>query len=165
MSMDKAAEIEEQYDKIYRYCYFRLQNRERAEDITQETFLRFWERKEYQDTGKALRYLYTIARNLCIDDCRRRQRELVSPELLDGGLEAMDASRGKEICEGLIESLVMKEALSALSEEDRELLLLRYVTQVPVSVICGLLGISRFAVYRKTAAALKVLRERLGEDL
>ncbi len=164
MSMDKAADIEEQYDKIYRYCYFRLRSRVRAEDITQETFLRFWERKEYQDTGKALRYLYTIARNLCIDDCRRRQRELVSQELLDERLEAMDASRGQEGCGELIESMAVKEALSALPEEDRELLLLRYVAQVPVSALCGLLGISRFAVYRKTSAALKSLRERLGEE-
>lgn len=113
MSMDKVADIEEQYDKIYRYCYFRLRSRERAEDITQETFLRFWERKEYQDTGKALRYLYTIARNLCIDDCRRRQRELVSQELLDERMEAMDASRGQEGCGELIESMAVKEAFSA----------------------------------------------------
>lgn len=31
--------IEKQYDKIYRYCYFKLHNRHTAEDITQETFL------------------------------------------------------------------------------------------------------------------------------
>lgn len=37
MSMD----LEEQYDKIYRYCYFKVHQRETAEDITQETFLRF----------------------------------------------------------------------------------------------------------------------------
>ena len=34
-----ALDIEEQYDKIYRYCYYRLRNREQAEDITQETSL------------------------------------------------------------------------------------------------------------------------------
>ena len=42
MSMDKRREIEEQYDKIYRYCYFKLQKREIAEDITQETFARLF---------------------------------------------------------------------------------------------------------------------------
>ena len=42
MSMDKRREIEEQYDKIYRYCYFKLQKREIAEDITQETFTRLF---------------------------------------------------------------------------------------------------------------------------
>ncbi len=34
-----ALDIEEQYEKIYRYCYYRLHDREQAEDITQEIFL------------------------------------------------------------------------------------------------------------------------------
>ncbi len=38
-------DLEEQYDKIYRYCYFKVRRRETAEDITQETFLRFFESK------------------------------------------------------------------------------------------------------------------------
>lgn len=35
-------DIEEQYDKIYRYCYFKLHDMQLAQDITQETFLRFY---------------------------------------------------------------------------------------------------------------------------
>lgn len=35
-------DIEEQYDKIYRYCYFELYDKLLAQDITQETFLRFY---------------------------------------------------------------------------------------------------------------------------
>ncbi|MDE5589874.1 MAG: RNA polymerase subunit sigma-24, partial [Acetatifactor sp.] len=52
-------DLDEQYDKIYRYCFFRLRQRETAEDITQETFLRFFESTTYRNTGQALRYLYT----------------------------------------------------------------------------------------------------------
>ncbi len=37
----RAMDIEEQYDKIYRFCYYRVKNKETAEDLTQETFLRF----------------------------------------------------------------------------------------------------------------------------
>ncbi len=37
-------DVETQYDKIYRYCYFRLHNRETAEDLTQEAFLRYFEK-------------------------------------------------------------------------------------------------------------------------
>ena len=58
-------EIGEQYEKIYRYCYLRVHHREIAEDLTQETFLRFLERPQYHDQEKALRYLYVIAKNLC----------------------------------------------------------------------------------------------------
>ena len=60
-------DLEEQYDKIYRYCYFKVNRREIAEDITQETFLRFLENSNYANTGKAMQYLYTFARNLCVD--------------------------------------------------------------------------------------------------
>ena len=63
--------IEEQYDKIYRYCYFRVKNQHTAEDITQETFLRFFESSSYKDTGRPLAYLYTIARNLCMEEFRK----------------------------------------------------------------------------------------------
>ena len=35
-------DIEEQYEKIYRYCFYRLRSREQAEDVTQEAFLRWF---------------------------------------------------------------------------------------------------------------------------
>ncbi|MDE6219965.1 MAG: RNA polymerase subunit sigma-24, partial [Lachnospiraceae bacterium] len=64
-------DIEEQYDKIYQYCYFRLRSRQAAEDITQETFLRYLEKYQCTAAKKALNCLYTIARNLCVDEYRR----------------------------------------------------------------------------------------------
>ncbi|MCM1362233.1 MAG: RNA polymerase subunit sigma-24, partial [Clostridiales bacterium] len=42
-------DISDQYDKIYRYCYLRVKKREIAEDITQETFLRYLERPQYHN--------------------------------------------------------------------------------------------------------------------
>ena len=66
-----AIDLENQYDKIYRYCYFRLRNRERAEDVTQETFLRWLTSDTYRDRNQLLHYLYTVARNLCADESRR----------------------------------------------------------------------------------------------
>ena len=43
----RSMDLEEQYEKIYRYCYFRLRHQQMAEDITQETFLRFLESGNY----------------------------------------------------------------------------------------------------------------------
>ena len=54
-------DIDQHYEKIYKYCYFRLHSRDLAEDITQETFLRFFTSDTYRDTGQALQYLYTVA--------------------------------------------------------------------------------------------------------
>ena len=75
-------EINEQYDKIYRYCYFRVQNRMLAEDLTQETFLRYFAQTSYIHRGKQLAYLYTIARNLCIDHYRKKEAEELKEELI-----------------------------------------------------------------------------------
>lgn len=148
-----STDLEEQYDKIYRYCYFKVQNRETAEDITQETFLRFLENKTYKDTGKSLHYLYTIARNLCIDEYRRQKDEPLENEIPENNLE-----------DHMLTKISLKTALSQLNEIDRELLLLRYVNEVPVSEISKIYGISRFAMYRKILHAVKSLKSKLREE-
>ena len=66
--------------------------------------------------------------------------------------------------ERLVTVLAIREALLELEEEERELILLRYVNEVPVDVIGKIYGISRFSVYRRTKEALKCLREKLGEE-
>lgn len=145
--------VEEEYDKIYRYCYFKVRHRETAEDITQETFLRFWESETYRNRGQALRYLYTIARNLCIDEYRRPKTEL---------LEEGECASVTE--EDMTRQLAVRIALEGLAEPERELLLLRHVNEVPVSVLSGFYGISRFALYRRIQEAEKKLRKKLEED-
>lgn len=149
--------LEEQYDKIYRYCYFKVHHRELAEDLTQETFLRFLESTGYRNTGQSLRYLYTIARNLCIDEYRKKKVEPLN-EMLSETL----ADRYTE--DSMAEQLSVRIALTALGEEDRELLLLRYANELPVSVIGKFLKISRFAVYRRLAQAEKELRKNLRKE-
>lgn len=149
MSID----LEEHYDKIYRYCYFRLHQQQAAEDAAQETFLRFLNSAAYQETGQSLRYLYTIARNLCIDELRRRKPGPL-PEALAAPPREDDA----------LTSLALQAALGKLGEADRELLLLRYVNEVPVGVLCQLYSVSRFTLYRHCTRLLRRLRAELGEE-
>ena len=153
MSMDQSTDLEEQYDKIYRYCYFKVRRQEVAEDITQETFLRFFERYGHYGNAWTLQYLYRIAHNLCVDEYRRPATEQIPEELYE-------ESREDEV---VTRSLV-KDALATLSEEEKELLLLRYVNEVPVNAICQILQISRFALYRKTKSALQKIRKEMGEE-
>ena len=58
-------DLEELYDKVYRYCYMKLRHPQAAEDMTQEAFLRFLRVYEEKELKKKTAYLYTIARNLC----------------------------------------------------------------------------------------------------
>ena len=73
--------------------------------------------------------------------------------------EMYEESREDEV----VTRLMMKDILASLSEEEKELLLLRYVNEVPVTAICQILQISRFALYRKLKKALQKLKMELGE--
>ena len=153
MSIDKSTSLEEQYDKIYRYCYFKVKKQELAEDITQETFLRFYERFGHYGNGWTLQYLYRIAHNLCVDEYKKQIVDQLPEDKAEGSFENK-----------VLNQVVMQDALSKLSVEEKELLLLRYVNEVPVSVICNLFHMSRFAVYRKIKQALKKMQLVLGEE-
>ena len=152
--VDKVLDLAEHYDKIYRYCYYKLKQRELAEDITQETFLRFLNHGRDFHAVHALPYLYTIARNLCIDEYRKKKP---LPAIEEEQIEDIGAE------ERMFTSVTIRLALEELEEEERELLLLRYVNEVPVYVICRIFGLSRFSVYRKLKSALKKLEECLQE--
>ena len=146
-------DLEEQYDKIYRYCYFKLHSSGLAEDVTQETFLRYLEHYNGITTASALNYLYTIARNLCVDEYRKPKTEPVDESMPDDAME-----------EELVRNLAVRGALSRLTPDQQELLLLRYVNEVPVSALGKIYGLSRFAIYRKITSASNQLREELRKE-
>ena len=149
--------LEEQYDRIFKYLYFRLHDRHVAEDMTQEAFLRFLGSRSYRDENRQLQYLYTIARNLCSQYYRDRTITYSLDEEAD--IPETDAFENS-----LIQRLALQNALESLSPEERELLFLRYVNDVPVSVISGLYQISRFAMYRKLKGILQKVRVEMEAD-
>lgn len=146
-------DIEEQYDKIYRYCYFKLRKQTLAEDVTQETLLRYLERYDPTNTASAMKCLYTIARNLCIDEYRKPRIEALDDSIPDAATE-----------ETFVTSLTVRSALAALPQEEQELLLLRYVNDEPISVIAKLYGRSRFSIYRRLTSASKHFRTELEKE-
>ena len=109
-----------------------------AEDVTQETFLRFLEDSNYCERGQKIRYLYTIAHNLCVDTYRSKQAEILEDELLIEDKE-----------DEILTGIAVKEAVSQLAKEEQELLLLRYVNEVPVSDICSIFENIQIFSYRR----------------
>ena len=148
-------DIEEQYDKIYRYCYFKLYDTQLAQDITQETFLRFYRQGLTLDNDKELPYLYTIAKNLCIDHFRKNPVESV---------EEMAEDATHDPTEGWINDLTLRMTISKLPDDERELIFLRYVNEISIATICKITGLSRFAVYRRLSKSLKWLKEELKKE-
>lgn len=149
-----SADIQEEYDKIYRYCYFKVGNSTLAEDLAQETFLKYFAQNSYIEHGKKLAYLYTIARNLCLDAFRKKQPE----ELTDVIPDAENSFERLEL------NIAIRQALKTLPEQERELLLFRYVNELSVGEIAVVTGFSRFTVYRRTNSALASLKALLKEE-
>ena len=141
-------DLEELYDKLYRYCYMKTRHPQTAEDLTQEAFLHFLRARDVSEIKKQTAYLYTIARNLCIDFYRTKQTlPLEQAEQATGDREEGDTVR-----------IALEQALEQLPEEDRDLIFLRYTNEVSAAETGKILGLSRFAVYRREKQILKKLR-------
>ena len=147
MSID----INDQYDKIFRYCYYKIHNRDIAEDLTQDTFLRFLESPHYRDMGKELHYLYTIAGNLCKDAFHRRTAEELDEKIADD----------KDYEDFILTNVALGNAIKNLPEEDKEIIILRYINDVPIGVLGELFGMSRFRMSRRIKGILRHLKQTL----
>ena len=149
--------IEEYYDKIYRYCFYILRDRCLAEDVTQESFLHFI-KKENREVINEENYLYTIARNLCNDELRKLQRER---EIIVGQDETAE-QECVSIENMVVNQVYVQEILSGLTENDMEILLLKYINNESINDISRIMGISRFALYRRIRKIQKQLKMSIG---
>ena len=150
-------DIEQQYDKLLRYCYMKLRDRTLAEDITQETFIRFFESKNYHGTGKEMAYLYTIARNLCIDHFRKHKDELIG----DLPAEIQEMPQPGDKMESIVDRVSIEQALDTLTADEREAVVLRFSGELSIEDIAKSMDISRFAVRRRISSALEKLRKEM----
>lgn len=149
-------DLEEQYNKLLKYCYAKVKNREQAEDIVQETFLRFWQVNSYRSMEKEKAYLYTIARNLCTDYFRRKKEELPGNELFFEEIPDESSLENRVTDRDMVE-----RAMARLEQQDREIVLLRFVSELPVTTVAKILGISRFTVHRRLKAAKEKLKKEM----
>lgn len=135
--------IESHYQEIYRYCYRHVGEREQAQDLTQMTFLRLWQNKErYTHEGKLLRYLYTIAGNLCRDWFKSRKN--ISLDAIGSDQLATEEQIKSDT------ALTVRNALAELPFEQRNVVLLHYYH-----------GFTAVEVARITRTPLPTVRYRL----
>jgi len=135
-------------------------DRPRAEDLVQETLLRAWRHPSVLDSPPpALRaWLFTVARNLLIDEWRsRRRRSEISVAEVPEGNEPDDRT------DRMLQSWVVAEALTKLSTEHREVLLECYYRGRPVAEAAQRLGVPEGTVKSRTHYALRALRLALQE--
>ena len=127
-------------DAIFRYCFGQTSDREKALDLTQETFTRAW---QYLSDGKKIEqirpFLYRIATNAIIDD--RRKRKTVSLDaLMEEGFDYANGTDEQEQKEITFESGQAVELIKKLDEKYKDVLMLRYVDELSVKEIAEIVG-------------------------
>lgn len=149
---------------LWTYCV-RLTggDRSRAQDVVQETLLRAWRHPRVLDQSErsARAWLFTVARNVVIDDWRTRRAQLEVSTA-----EPPEPSGGGDETDRLLQSWVVAEALERLSAEHREVLLACYYRGQSVAQAAHHLGVPEGTVKSRTHYALRALRlalEEMGE--
>ena len=155
-------DYEAQYDKLYRYCYFKLGHRQLAEDVTQEAFLAAWRAlPEFRGDCRFSTWLYRLVSNAAIDCLRREKKhrdtgDVDDLELPDGGPSPQEQAERSDTRDAV------RRALDRLSPEHRQVLLLRFMQELDYGEIARALNVSEGTVKSRINRAKSKLREVLA---
>ena len=161
---------------VYNFILRFVGHRQRAEDVLQETWLKVVRNSsEWQPKAKFTTWVYTIARNLCVDRARkesfRKADSLDAPASNDesdgrsmGDLVADDKGLTPDRAAHNVRIRPMIEkALESLPTEQREVFLLREYQGIGFKEIAEVTGVNENTVKSRMRYALEGLRKRLGE--
>jgi RNA polymerase sigma-70 factor (ECF subfamily) len=135
-------------------------DRQWAEDVVQETMIRAWRSIDQldPDAGSLLPWLATVARRIVIDD--RRRKGARPPEAGEGALETLQSADGMD---ELLRTVVVTEALKALTPAHREILNETILRDRTVNAAAEVLGIPVGTVKSRVYYAMRALRVVLEE--
>ena len=160
--------------RLYNFVFRFVSDRETAEDIVQETFLRaFRKRKEYRAIANFSTWLFTIAGNLAKSELRRRKRwrlfSLHRDDESDTGLALPDETyRPDTITESSIADVHIQEAISSLPANYRQVILLRDVEGMSYQEISEIVSCPVGTVKSRVNRARLKLQQKLknqGRDV
>jgi len=158
---DKEQQFMEAYDSysdaIFRYCYYRVFDREKAKDFVQETYCRAW---KYIAGGKVIDdvrpFLYKIARNLIIDESRKRKNFSLDLAMEKGFAPKIDTRKKNE------DYLAGKELViivKSLDEKYRDVILMKYIEDLSTNEIASILGETENNVYVRLSRGFDQVRD------
>jgi RNA polymerase sigma-70 factor (ECF subfamily) len=149
------------WKELYRYIYYKVQNREEAQDITQETYIRAISYLE-KNQGQVMNiggYLKTIAINIIRDQWRKKKRwgnpiniEDINPEKL----------AKEDFTEEVNDRQVVEVAMQQLSKEQQEVITLRIMKGYSSAETARIMGRKEGTIRVMQYRALQALSELLG---
>jgi len=150
---------------VFRFLRRFVGDSARADDLTQECWLRFvGAAPRWKDGGRFRTWLFAVARNLATDDARRAAHRAWQPladESRPGAGELADhlpGPRGDVLLRAALE-----RAIAALPEEQREVFLMREIEGIPFAEIAEVTGAPVPTVKSRMRYALERLRSALVE--
>lgn len=151
------------YPDVYRFASWLTRDRDEAEDVASETFVRAWARRDRLRTETLSAYLFAIARNIVLSGRRRqRTRHELNPALADGAPNPHRQAASR------IELERVWQAMVDLPEPDRTALVLRTEHSLPYAEIARVLEISegaaRVRVHRARRRLLADALNRFGGE-
>jgi RNA polymerase sigma-70 factor (ECF subfamily) len=157
---------DEYVDRIYRFVFYRVGRKEDAEDITEDVFMRAFQaigRYEEREDVPFSAWLFRIAQNGVVDHYRRQARNpvtTVEDEILDG----LDMSTESDPAAVSAAKQDVWNALRELTEEQQNIVILRFFVGLKISEIAAFLDRSETSVKGLQHRALKSLKKHLEKE-
>ncbi len=142
--------------RVYRHIYYMVGNAADAEDLSAQTFLRAWEAIErYQVRGAPfVSWLLRIAHNLGVSHLRSKRD---SSELHDGIVDTKERRDPEWSYQQTAEEELVREAILRLREEQRQVIILRFIEDLDYTEVAEIIG--------KSVAAIRVIQHRALNSL
>lgn len=169
MAAGDSAAMEELYERynrpVFSFAYRMLGDRDHAEDVMQEVFLRAWRRSgRFSDTrGTLISWLLSITHNMAIDELRKKQRrpqkaDAREPDVMMGSLR----DTAEPVEETAIRSdtgRAVRKALTEIPENQRQVLELGYFQGMTQREIAESLNIPLGTIKTRMRLAMKKLQD------
>lgn len=149
-------------EPIFRHCYFRLSDRERARDIMQESFTRTWEQLTDGVEIKNLKaFVYRVANNLIIDTYRKKKESSLDALQEDGFDPGTD---DHENILSMIAEKELVELLDSLNDKYRQVIIMRYIDGLPPREIAAVIGETENVISVRLHRGLHQVRDLIKQQ-
>lgn len=149
----------ESYKGVYNYIYARVLNRADTEDIVSEAYIKAAKSFDRFDPSRAAfgTWVTTIARNCMISRMRKGKQEVLAEDV-SYDLDTVATSDEYTGLEGNNDAIMLVKLLKLISEEDREMVVLKYRDGLKNKEIAEILGINASTVGTRVQRALEKMR-------